>query len=51
MCPLYTHVTSNCNASVHEIYSGVSGQCSHTIYMVLLSNDYRLCGNVYSVNL
>ena len=30
-CPLYTHVTPICNALVHVIYSGVSGQCSHTI--------------------
>ena len=32
-CPLYTYVTPICNAFVDVIYSGVAGQCSHTIHM------------------
>ena len=40
---LYTHVTLICNALVHVLYSGVSGQCSHTISILYKEHIVITC--------
>ena len=38
---MYIHVTPICNALVHVIYSGVSGQCSHTMPITVLLTHFE----------